>query len=389
MRRQLLLFSLLVGCGGGAGQEDAGADAGAMDAGTHHDGGAHHDAGARDAGSRDAATGTDGGARIDGGGATSLGLRVEGNRILLPDGSPFHGRGANLHDTRSCDACTYDDAGADEVIRRMDVLTDDWGANFLRLALESYGDDGGFRNTWQNALADSAYLADIHRIVEHATAKPSVYVLMSIWQDPTLDSLGWPTDSTRDLWRLLAREFANDPKVLFGLVNEPEDNFDGAQDAACWAAMNQTVQAIRDVEDELGVPHHVITVQGTGDWARRLDYYVTHPITAGGGDQIAYEVHVYDPESSFADEWIGPAATLPVIIGEHGPIDGSMTVADCVALEEQAEAHGVPWLAWTFHQNCSPNLIVDNSGDNGCGVGMPIVATSWGDVVRARLATPW
>jgi len=28
-------------------------------------------------------------------------LRVEGNRIKMPYGKPFHGRGANIHDTRS------------------------------------------------------------------------------------------------------------------------------------------------------------------------------------------------------------------------------------------------------------------------------------------------
>ena len=33
-------------------------------------------------------------------------LRVEGNHILTPEGTPFHGRGANLHDTRSCDSCS-------------------------------------------------------------------------------------------------------------------------------------------------------------------------------------------------------------------------------------------------------------------------------------------
>ena len=29
-------------------------------------------------------------------------LEVKGNRIRLPDGKPFHGRGVNIHDTRSC-----------------------------------------------------------------------------------------------------------------------------------------------------------------------------------------------------------------------------------------------------------------------------------------------
>lgn len=370
-------FSLLVGggCGGTA----------TVDAGVAFDAGAGVDA------SRDL------GMRVDSGGPTDAGpsgawLSVSGNHVLLPDGHRFHGRGANIQDTRSCDACTYDTAHPEEVERRIDALADDWHANFLRLTLESYSGDNGFRMQWHTLLDDPAYLADIHRMVTHATAKPGVYVLLSIWNDPSLDAMGWPTAVTRDEWRALTMAFLDEPKVLFGLVNEPENNFDGAMDAACWDALNQTAQAIRDVEDMHGAHHHVISVPGTGGWARYLAYYETHPITAGGGGNIAYEVHVYDPQSEFASLLIGPAATLPVIVGEHGPVSGggspTMTTADCMALESMAESLEVPWLAWTFHQNCDPNLIVDNSG-GGCGVGMALTATPWGQVVKDRLATPW
>src|SRR5262245_43622470 len=34
-------------------------------------------------------------------------LVVRGNRIEHADGTPFHGRGANLHDERSCSACSF------------------------------------------------------------------------------------------------------------------------------------------------------------------------------------------------------------------------------------------------------------------------------------------
>ena len=99
--------------------------------------------------------------------------------------------------------------------------------------------------------------------------------------------------------------------MLFGIVNEPQANYDGAQDAQVWATMNAAVQTIRDVETAAGTPHHVVTVQGTRSWARVLDYYLTHPITAGGGVNIAYETHVYDAPSLFADRFERPSATLP------------------------------------------------------------------------------
>ena len=66
-------------------------------------------------------------------------------------------------------------------------------------------------------------------------------------------------------------------------------------------------------------------MQGTRSWSRVLDYYLTHPITAGGGVNIAYETHVYDPSSTFAARFENPSATIPVIIGEFGPAAGYMT----------------------------------------------------------------
>ncbi len=312
-------------------------------------------------------------------------LSVSGARIRLPDGTPFHGRGANLHDTRSCNACTWQAPNPGEVKRRIDELVDVWKANFIRLDLESYASAGG-RVHWAGLLDDPGYLADIQEIVAHAASKPGVYVLLAQWISPTFTSLGWPTAATNAEWATLAEVFKDEPRVLFGLVNEPQSNFDGAQDAQVWTAMNAAVQAIRAVEDAAGTPHHVITVQGTRDWARVLDYYVAHPITAGGGDNVAYETHVYNPPSAFAALFETPARSLPVVIGEFGP--QNMPEADAVTMMQRAEAAGVPYLAWTFHMRCPPNLLVDNS-NGGCGAGMTLTPTSWGSKLKAQLAQPW
>jgi hypothetical protein len=200
--------------------------------------------------------------------------------------------------------------------------------------------------------------------------------------------MGWPTDGTRTIWRRLVQTFKDSPHVMFGIINEPQSNDDGALDADVWEQMNLTVEAIRLEEESEGTPHHIITVQGTGGWSRYLQYYVTHPITSFNGENVAYEVHVYDPEQTFQDRFIGPSATLPVVIGEYGPADGYMTMNDCTALMEQAELHEVPYLAWTFHMRCDPSLLVDNS-NGGCGVDMALQPTQWGQLLMGRLATPW
>jgi endoglucanase len=311
-------------------------------------------------------------------------MYTQGNHIYTDTGTIWAGRGANIHDTRSCNACTYNAPNVNEVLRRIDELVDNWHANFLRLDLESYASSGG-RVNWASVLNDPNYLQDIVTIVDHIKTKPGVKVLMSLWEDPSFTSQGWPTADTANTWRKLAETFRDDSHVMFGVCNEPQQNYDGSQDAQVWQAMNNVVAAIRAVEDQYGTPHHIVTVQGTGGWARRLDYYVTHPITAGGGVNVAYETHVYDPTSDFQSLFVTPGTTLPVVIGEFGPFSGSMSESDGAALMTKAESLKIPYTAWTFHQRCPPNLLVENSG-GGCGVGMALQPTSWGNVVKTQLS---
>lgn len=375
--------STAVDAGDGEEDRDAGTPAtGPLDAGEGPDAGGpvtgSLDAGSHSTGSLDA------GRPVVDAGVPGAWLRTQGNRILLPSGARWHGRGANLHDTRSCSACAGNPSNVAEVNRRMDLLVDDWKANFIRLDLESYVPAAGQVN-WASVISDPTYLGDIRQIVAHAMAKPGLYVMLSLWIDPSINSQGWPTSSTADTWRVLAGAFKDEPRVLFGLVNEPQSNFGGAQDAQVWAAMNSTAQAIRDVEGT--GPKHLISVQGTRGWARVLDYYLAHPITAGGGANVIYETHVYDPPSAFPGLFEQASQTLPVIIGEFGPASGYMTEADCSQLMTRARAAEVPHLAWTFHQRCPPNLIQETAP--GCGLNMPLRPTSWGTLFKNALAVPW
>lgn len=317
-------------------------------------------------------------------------LKVQGNHILLPDGKPFHGRGANIHDTRSCDSCSWEPPNVDEVLRRIDALTDDWHANFVRLLLESYPNKGPGqgRTHWRSLLEDDDYFRDLMRIIGHVGKKPGVYVLVSLWHEPSFAPLGWPSARTREVWKKLARALRDMPFVMFGLVNEPEKNADGALDAQVWESMNQTVAAIRSVENK--EHRHVITVQGTREWGRVLDYYLDHPITAGGGENIAYETHVYDPAKRFEALVARPAQKLPVVIGETAPIDddtATMKPEEVEQLWDLAEKLEIPWTAYTFHANCPPSLLV--ATQEGCGRGAALEPSPWGKQLRKRLQKPF
>jgi endoglucanase len=297
------------------------------------------------------------------------------------------GRGVNIHDTRSCNACTWSQPDVSEVKRRIDEAVS-WGATFLRLDLESYGSRGG-RVHWQGVLDDAAYREDVREIVRYIGTKPDVYVLVSVWADPSLDDRGWPTDQTGRVWERLTEMLHDQGHAFFGVANEPQANWDGSQDAGAWQAMNRVVAAIRETEERLGSPRHIVAVQGTRQWARVLDYYLTRPIEAGGGRDVVYETHVYDPASTFEARFLRPARSIPVIIGEFGPVSSVATMShdDCRQLMRQADQAGVPYLAWTFHMRCGPNLLRDLSG-RGCGIGMALEPTTWGELLRAHLAGP-
>jgi hypothetical protein len=394
--------------GGGAGGGTAATGGGTTSSnggGTSSSGGgtAATGGGASSAGGGSAATGggtaaTGGGTGGTGGGMMTMGtppLHVSGNHILNADGTRWHGRGANLNDTRSCNACTSQAPSVAEVERRIDELVDNWHASFIRLDLEAYASSDGYRNAsnYQSVLYDPNYLADIRTIVQYIGTKPGVYVLVSLWEDPSIDSsTGWPTinptTGTDTTWRKIAAALADQPQAMFGIINEPENNYDGSQDATVWSLMSQVVKAIRDTEDAAGAPYHIITVQGTGGWARRLGYYVTHPITERSGANIAYEVHVYNPQTDFASLFETYAPSLPIIIGEFGPMSGTMTAADCTALMDSAQSLEIPHMGWTFHMRCDPSMLADTSG-GGCGIGMTLQPSAWGTQLKARLAQPW
>lgn len=309
-------------------------------------------------------------------------LYTKGNHLYNSDGTLFHGRGVNLPDPRGCGTCACN--GTDltlstgEVIRRIDVLVDTWHVNFLRLDLESYA------ATALSAVGDPAYLAAVKQIVAHVQSKNGVYIELAVWLDPSLDANGWPTDATNAILSTLVSVFGDVSQVLFGIANEPQKNYDGTEDAQVWARMNAALAAIRAAELAFGNYQHIVLAQGTGGWARFLTYYETHPLTAAGGNNVAYEVHVYDAASAFGARFIAPSQILPVVIGEFGPIDGVMTLEDTAALMTQAEAANVPYMAWTFHMRCPPNLLVDTS-NGGCGIGSMLIPSPWGQQVQAQL----
>ena len=314
-------------------------------------------------------------------------LYTSGGVIYQTGQRQWIGRGVNIHDTRSCDACTWIQPNVSEVTRRIDEVTDVWGANLIRLNLESYPSANG-RIQHRSILEDQAYLRDIERIVHHVGTKTGVYIMLSVWKDPSLSDDGWPTEQTQSLLRLLIQSFYDTPQVILGVSHSPRQNLDGSLDGPCWNAMNQAVEAIRSEERLYGTYRHLVAVQGTRDQGRDLSYYLENPITSGGGENILYETHIFNPQADFDRLLVSPAQSLPVLIGAFGPAStpqNQMTQRDALSLIIEAERQQVSWTAWTFHMRCQSSAMIIDSSQQGCGVNMPLQPTEWGQVVQNQL----
>src|SRR5262249_53728186 len=124
-------------------------------------------------------------------------------------------------------------------------------------------------------------------------ANPGVYVLVTLRSDSTMTNYGsddatyFPTSATDAVYQGLVDTFANAKYVKFGISNEPGGN--ALSNSTIRAGMDHAVSVIRAEETKLGVPHHIVSVQGN-NWTSNISFYSTSPLTQ---DNVVYEVHGY------------------------------------------------------------------------------------------------
>jgi hypothetical protein len=301
-------------------------------------------------------------------------LYTDGAKIMVHGASGdtrWMGRGVNLDDIYLCGYNYMLNSldGGTTLQAIADSLMSDWKPTFVRVSLgmASYP----VQASWTANAAQ--YKTPMTSVIESLGAH--AYVLVTLRSDATMtgqdtadgdaEATGVPSVATDAVYTALVDTFAHDSFVLFGLSNEPGGNKQTSASLA--AAMTHAVATIRAEEDKLGVPHHLISVQGNG-WTSDISYYATTPIAV---DNVIYEVHGYPPATSSYTY-----ASLPVIIGEYG------TLSDANAFYADVEAKQIPNLAWDFepYSNCAPDLLnVTDTSTN-------LTPSAWGATVKAYLA---
>jgi cellulase (glycosyl hydrolase family 5) len=317
-------------------------------------------------------------------------LFTSGARIYVSNGSsggtPWMGRGVNLDDIF---LCGYDNTlwmmSPDQAMGTLvSGLMSGWKPNFVRISLSM--DSYPTVTSWLSNAPQ--YKTPMTNVINAIGAHPNVHVLVTLRSDASMighdtvdgdpEATGLPSDrsttpnaasfptGTDATYVALVDTFANSSFVMFGLTNEPGGN--KLSDATIAAAMSHAVGVIRAEENRLGVPHHLVSVQGNG-WTGNIGFYATTPIAH---DNVVYEVHGYPPPASSYSY-----SNIPVIIGEYG----TLTSSTAAGFYADLEAKQIPNLAWDFESfsDCAPDLVkVTQSASN-------LTASSWGSIVQSYL----
>ena len=296
------------------------------------------------------------------------------------------GRGVNIDDIFFCGYNTslWMPSPEQTLDTMVSGLMSAWKPSFVRISLSMASDM--VTTSWLTNAAQ--YKTPMTTVINGIGAHAGVYVLVTLRSDASMigqdttdgdpEATGLPSDSTTTpdktafptgtdaVYVALVDSFANASFVLFGLTNEPGGN--KLSNATISAAMSHAVATIRAEEDRLGVPHHIVSVQGNG-WTGDISFYASAPIPH---DNVVYEVHGYPPMTASYTY-----ANLPVIVGEYGSLSSSAATAFFADVESKQ----LPTLAWDFDpfSNCAPDLV------NVTTSATSLMPTAWGMIVQSYL----
>lgn len=334
-----LLFALALGCGGGATGDGGGGGGGAIPAGW---------------------------------------LYTSGSKIYVSDGAgsgtQWMGRGVNVDDIFFCgyNYGLWMENPESTFITMISGLMTNWKPNFIRLSLSMNSGNGAVTSWLTNA---EQYKTPMTEVINAIGNYPNTYVLVTLRSDTSMvetnpgnEATFIPQAATDDTYRALVDSFANSNFVMFGLSNEPGT----ISPANLVPVMEHAVSVIRAEEDRLGVPHHIISVQGR-QWTSDISFYNTSPLPY---DNLVYEVHGYEPTPDSYTH-----SNIPVIIGEYGPAPSYANLQNSTTFYADLESKQIPNLAWDFEpfSNCMPDLLnVTHSATN-------ITPNTWGSTVQAYL----
>ncbi len=306
-------------------------------------------------------------------------LHTKGNLILDSSGNKVRLCGVN------CAALEWSSDGEGHILDTVRVAIHDWNSNIVRIPLAQ---DRWFGVTPEQKDKGIAYRALVKQVVDYC-ATNRCYVMLDLhWNNCNVwgANIGqhvMPDMNSITFWRSCAREYRNNPAVLFDLYNEPhnttwdiwlkggvisENNGAGARQGRFVPVKYQTpgMQAMLDAVRSTGAENVIIC--GGLDWAYDLSgflkgYQLKDPL----GNGVIYACHAYNNKGETIDKWLShlDAALphIPVIMSEFGGQNRGTTVNQPNAwvdrVIKEMDKRNCNYTAWDLHPAAGPTLISD------------------------------
>ncbi|RWX81121.1 hypothetical protein EPK99_01960 [Neorhizobium lilium] len=299
----------------------------------------------------------------------SVQLEIEGNHFTY-DGQKLRLTGVAVGDPLYI--------RANRTIGDYKTIARSWSANCVRISVLPGHWRADLEGT-RRALAREVAAARAERLFViidwHAIGFPGYYepLVPAEWGLPTDISLSSLQDAA-GFWDAVARQYANDPCVLFELWNEPvaEERL-WVANGKHWPIFHQAwtdiIRVIRKRAD------NVVLCAG-GYWAHDLVGMRNHLIEDG---RTAYVWHSYP--NAERDDFAARLATLgdlyrvkPIVVTEWGfcpdckdDLYGTVENFGRPFVEDFLVKYGLSHTAWCFSQGAMPNLLNANDGPSEFG----------------------
>lgn len=293
-------------------------------------------------------------------------LHAAGDLLKTSEGKTVRLQGVNIP------SLEWSNTG-EHVLKSVGVAMGDWKANVIRLPLAQ---DRWFGKASGQNDGGKAYRAIVQQVVSAISSHQGYVILDLHWSDmgrwgENIGQHKMPDDNSALFWKSVAKEYANNPAVLFDLYNEPHDvSWDvwknGGEVTEEVKGTNVTyhspgMQSLLDTVRAVGAKN--LAVVGGLDWAYDLTGVMNgYALSDSDGAGIIYSSHIYPWKRDWEGKVAIAAKKYPVILGEVGcqpdpkQEDPSIWAPKVLAFIEKYQLN---WTAWSFHPGASPCLITD------------------------------
>jgi endoglucanase len=274
-------------------------------------------------------------------------LNVSGNKIVNELGQTVILKGLNIADPEQLNLKYWERPGV-SARSVASVVTDNLYAEVVRIPIlpgnASYPNEGFFSTT--NGY-DKYFNDHVLPLVNEVTSKGR-YAIIDLHYVSDYSAL-YP--KVAEFWTYMAPKFANNPKVIYEIFNEPIYPDD-------WTTWKNTIaQPATDLIRKYA-PNNLVLVGGPY-WSSHISGALTNPVV---GNNVAYVAHVYSNQSAtlWASRYGEMVKKYPLFVTEWGFEEGGTEGGNLTwgsQFESWLRTNGVSWTVWSYDTLWGPRMV--------------------------------